>query len=65
MLATINDAKAIPGLEMILLTVSVNQPAPRRLYESLGFRSIGVEPRGIKIEGDAQDEEHLVLEFYK
>lgn len=65
MLATIEHSKAIPGLEMILLTVSVNQPAPRKLYESLGFRSIGVEPRGIKIEGDAQDEEHLVLEFYK
>ena len=60
---TIKRAKTIDGLEMILLTVSIDQPAPRRLYESLGFRSIGVEPKGIKIGAEHHDEEHLVLEF--
>jgi ribosomal protein S18 acetylase RimI-like enzyme len=63
MLAAIARAKTIPGLEIILLTVSVDQPAPRRLYESLGFRSIGMEPKGLKIGGQYLDEEHMVLEF--
>lgn len=65
MLAAIAHAKTIPGLEIILLTVSVNQPAPRRLYESLGFRSIGIEPKGLKIGDQYLDEEHMVLEFAK
>ena len=65
MLAVIERARNIPGLQMILLTVSVNQPAPRQLYESLGFRSFGIEPAGIKIGDHAQDEEHMVLEFSK
>jgi ribosomal protein S18 acetylase RimI-like enzyme len=61
--AAIEHAKTIDGLEMILLTVSVDQPAPRKLYESLGFRSIGIEPKGIKIGNEHHDEEHMVLEF--
>jgi ribosomal protein S18 acetylase RimI-like enzyme len=65
MLAAIERARAIPGLEFILLTVSVNQPAPRRLYESLGFRSIGIEPQGLKIGNQHIDEEHMVLELGK
>jgi ribosomal protein S18 acetylase RimI-like enzyme len=63
MAEAIKRAKAIPGLEMILLTVSVDQPAPRKLYQSLGFRSIGIEPKGIKIGNEHYDEEHMVLEF--
>ncbi len=65
MQAAIGRAKAIDGLDMVMLTVSVDQPAPRKLYESLGFRSIGVEPKGIKIGNQAHDEEHMVLEFSK
>jgi len=65
MQAAIARAKAIDGIEMVMLTVAVDQPAPRKLYESLGFRSIGVEPKGIKIGNQAHDEEHMVLEFNK
>jgi ribosomal protein S18 acetylase RimI-like enzyme len=65
MQAAIERAKAINGLDMVMLTVSVDQPAPRKLYESLGFRPIGVEPKGIKIGNQAHDEEHMVLEFSK
>jgi hypothetical protein len=50
---------------MVMLTVAVDQPAPRKLYESLGFRSFGLEPKGIRIGNHAHDEEHLVLEFNK
>ena len=65
MQATIERAKALPELDMILLTVSASQPAPRHLYESLGFRSFGTEPKGLKIGNEAQDEENMVLEFDK
>ena len=37
MRAAIERASTIRGLEIILLTVSVGQSVPRRLYESLGF----------------------------
>ena len=63
MRAAIQRAKSIPGLEMLLLTVGVGQPVPRKLYESLGFRSFGVEPRGLKIGNESHDEENMVLEF--
>jgi RimJ/RimL family protein N-acetyltransferase len=65
MQAVIARAKAIDGLDMVMLTVAVDQPAPRKLYESLGFRSFGVEPKGIKIGNQAHDEEHMILEFRK
>ena len=63
MQAAIQRAKSIPGLEMLLLTVGVGQPTPRKLYESLGFRSFGIEPRGLKIGNASHDEENMVLEF--
>jgi ribosomal protein S18 acetylase RimI-like enzyme len=63
MQATIERSKSLPELDMILLTVSASQPIPRRLYESLGFRSFGIEPKGLKIGNEAKDEENMVLEF--
>ena len=65
MQAAIQRAKTIPDVEMLLLTVTVNQPAPRKLYQSLGFRSFSVEPRGLKIGNESHDEENMVLEFNK
>ena len=64
MQAAIQRAKSIPGLEMLLLTVAVDQSVPRKLYQSLGFRSFGVEPRGLKIGNASHDEENMVLEFH-
>jgi ribosomal protein S18 acetylase RimI-like enzyme len=60
---TSDRAANIPGLEIILLTVSVGQTVPRSLYESLGFRSIGIEPQGLKIGPDHLDEEHMYLKL--
>jgi GNAT superfamily N-acetyltransferase len=65
MQAAIDRATSIPDVDMLLLTVGVGQPAPRKLYESLGFRSFGIEPRGLKIGHDSRDEENMVLEFNK
>jgi ribosomal protein S18 acetylase RimI-like enzyme len=61
MLDAIARARSLPGLEIILLTVSVNQPGPRNLYISLGVRAIGIEPKGLKIGKESADEEHLFL----
>lgn len=57
----IERAKAYPGLEQIMLTVSARQDAARRLYESLGFRSFGREPRALYAAGEYVDEDYLVL----
>lgn len=57
------DAQAIPGLHQIFLIVSVPQHSARRLYESLGFRSFGVEPDGLRIGAQTVDEEHMVLDL--
>ena len=65
MLEVIRRAKAIDELDMVLLTVGVGQPAPRALYVSVGFRSFGTEPGGLKIGAEARDEENMVLEFAK
>lgn len=63
MMEAIQRTKSIPELEILLITVSLNQPVPRALYASLGFRSIGIEPKGLKIGDEHLDEEHMVLEF--
>jgi GNAT superfamily N-acetyltransferase len=65
MRAAIERASTIRGLEIILLTVSVGQSVPRRLYESLGFRGIGIEPQGLKIGPEHLDEEHMYLKISK
>jgi ribosomal protein S18 acetylase RimI-like enzyme len=65
MLAAIERAKTVTELDMILLTVSAHQPVPRKLYASLGFRSFGIEPGGLKIGPIAKDEENMVLQFSK
>jgi ribosomal protein S18 acetylase RimI-like enzyme len=38
-------ARALPGLEQVLLAVNAERPATRKLYESLGFVVYGQEPR--------------------
>jgi RimJ/RimL family protein N-acetyltransferase len=57
----IGAARAQPGLEQLVLTVTDSNMAARRLYERAGFRSCGVEPRAIRV-GDAYfDKNHMVL----
>ncbi|MFN0103982.1 MAG: N-acetyltransferase family protein [Bryobacteraceae bacterium] len=57
-------AKAGVGLRSILLSVSETQPAARRLYERLGFRLYGLEPRALRVGDRDLDEELLVLTLY-
>lgn len=57
----IHRARMIDGLEQILLVVAATQEKPRRLYESLGFRRYGVEPRSLKVSGEYIDDELMIL----
>ncbi|HVN03140.1 MAG TPA: GNAT family N-acetyltransferase [Bryobacteraceae bacterium] len=50
-----------PGLRQIILTVTTEQSAARRLYESLGFVRFGREPRALEIDGRYVDEEYYLL----
>ena len=57
----IRRARLIEGLEQILLVVAATQEKPRELYESLGFRKYGVEPRSLKVGGEYIDDELMIL----
>lgn len=57
----IQNANEYPGLQQVLVTVTTEQIAARRLYESLGFRPFGREPRAICVSGRYVDEDYLVL----
>lgn len=59
----IRRAKMIAGLEQILLVVAATQERPRRLYESLGFRKYGVEPRSLKVGAEYIDDELMILDL--
>ena len=59
----IRRARMIAGLEQVLLVVAATQERPRRLYESLGFRKYGVEPRSLKVGGDYIDDELMILQL--
>ncbi len=58
--AAIGQARAA-NLSTITLTVTAGNEAARRLYLRAGFRSYGVEPRGLRIGTDLLDEELMVL----
>ncbi|HET8550522.1 MAG TPA: GNAT family N-acetyltransferase [Bryobacteraceae bacterium] len=56
----LETAAALPGLTQVQLSVTATQPGARRLYASLGFRSFGVEPRALFVDGEYIDEEHMI-----
>jgi RimJ/RimL family protein N-acetyltransferase len=57
----IDDARAQPGLEQLVLTVTETNAAARTLYAKFGFRSFGVEPRAIRVGDDYFDKNHMIL----
>ncbi|KMP36463.1 acetyltransferase [Bacillus cereus] len=51
------------NLEQLTLgVVSKNEPA-KKLYESMGFQTYGIEKRALKINGVYSDDEYMVLFF--
>ncbi|WP_102029279.1 GNAT family N-acetyltransferase [Salirhabdus sp. Marseille-P4669] len=58
----INTARRLKHVEQLLLqVVSANKPAIK-LYESIGFKTYGTEPKALKIDGKYFDE-HLMILF--
>ena len=49
------------GVQLLVLTVTVGNDGARRLYERAGFKSFGVEPHAVHIDGRFHDKEHLFL----
>ena len=51
-----------PGLEQIMLTVSVDQPAAGRLYAALGFEVFGRERHALKVGETYVDEDYMMFD---
>ena len=61
MLAALDHARGRPGVVQVHLGVTEGAHAARRLYESLGFRRWGTEPRYLQHRGRYVDSHHMVL----
>ena len=62
MQSVIEDARR-GGLELLVLTVTQHEGGAMRLYERAGFRSFGIEPNAIKVDGRAYAKNHMYLEL--
>jgi ribosomal protein S18 acetylase RimI-like enzyme len=56
----IAEARAA-GLRMLTLSVTVGNPAARRLYRRLGFVTYGTEPGSLLVDGVPRDEELMMM----
>ena len=50
-------------VRVLYLTVTVGNDRARKLYAGLGFRSYGIEPRGLCVDGVLHDEELMALDL--
>ncbi|TXR75036.1 GNAT family N-acetyltransferase [Bacillus sp. BF9-10] len=48
-------------IEQVMLDVVVGNDGAKKLYESLGFQTFGIQERSLKYNGQYWDEEHMVL----
>ena len=53
--------RLLDGVSHIHLSVSLQQQGARQLYSSLGFRVYGIEPAGLRCNGELLDQEHMFL----
>jgi len=59
--ALLQRARQTLGIEQLHLNVAAHNEAPRNLYCSLGFEVFGLEKKGLKVNGQYVDVEHMVL----
>jgi ribosomal protein S18 acetylase RimI-like enzyme len=59
--ALLERMSTCPDLEQVALTVVCGLDAASALYRSLGFKTYGVEPRGLKLGDKYFDVEHMQL----
>jgi RimJ/RimL family protein N-acetyltransferase len=57
----IGEAQRQSGLLQLVLTVTAGNAAATALYEKAGFRSFGIEPRAICIDGNYSGKNHMIL----
>lgn len=56
----LHQARLQAGVEQVILAVVPGQTAAKKLYESLGFKTYGTEPRALKV-GDRYVDEDLMI----
>ena len=61
--AALTYARGMQGLEQLYLIVGENNKRAQRLYHSLGFRPFGIEPRELKVDGQAYNGVHMWLKL--
>ena len=59
--ATLDHARALPGISRVHLSVSSAVPGARRLYERAGFELWGTEPDALRDAGEAVTDYHMAL----
>jgi ribosomal protein S18 acetylase RimI-like enzyme len=62
LLAALEKAQTMTGLAVISLSVNAENQAAIKLYESCGFRSYGIEPKGLRSNGKDYDLMHMTYE---
>jgi len=62
MLALLEYARGV-GLASLVLTVTDGNGAAQHLYQSVGFRSFGVEPDAIRVDGRSYGKNHMHLDL--
>jgi ribosomal protein S18 acetylase RimI-like enzyme len=61
--AALAHARGVIGLEQLSLVVGEQNTRARRLYESLGFKAFGLEPRELKVAGRYYNGVHMWIEL--
>ncbi|HLH08555.1 MAG TPA: GNAT family N-acetyltransferase [Terriglobales bacterium] len=57
----LQQVRMIGGMEYLYLWVADSQAAARQLYDSLGFRLCGTEPRALRLGSATYVDEHLMV----
>jgi RimJ/RimL family protein N-acetyltransferase len=60
--AVMQDARD-SGVSLLVLTVTEGNARARALYAQAGFRSIGIEPDAIRVDGASHGKEHMVFQI--
>jgi RimJ/RimL family protein N-acetyltransferase len=61
--AVVSQARELPGLRKINLTVVTSNQAAHSLYKSCGFETFGLEREAVEIEGNYYDVAYMTLQL--
>lgn len=63
MRALIDEASNRPEIVLLYLAVAESQIAAKALYESVGFKTYGREPKAVRVDGTFFDEDRMSLDL--